>query len=536
MVFSNQLRYLQHENIYIRADRFRPAFLRFPCSSSHLMLRKTPSRTDFSDVRPGSSMSMRSPSPFSSLPPLRTRMRGDSVLDSRPPSSFHSTVIAPACVQTVPTYSNRTIYRALPLEVHLFSPSIKSVTYGNPNLSRLLSVYGEHDQIQGRVIVDPSCSNTGQLVVSIEGAFCYSGPEVIGSTAPRKHIFYTAQSTLFSAGDTTPRSALRETFSIRRRQSSSQLDSRKQETSYPFAFPLPQGLRPGEELPSSFSTRESTSSVFTDNTYEVTYKVTATWQSNDGDGKQALLDAPFVYSPDTEFLSFDGLEKEPDCWLEMPLKSDHRKMPFKCAMTLPNPATFPRTGSIPYFVVFSTTPRNPSLAKEIASDASISVSLIRQIVVNEPQPFPSLPTPPDTPSSMEDNSPPQSFANAPMRRLKKIASNTNLNRSSRAVDDSWNPPQSRLPTQIVFNESKIVQSSVCLGFPKRPRHRCAPNSHPPLESQSTLPDGLQKTKITLDTHMLPCIDWGGVRVKYYLDVSVLFGQDDTRARVPVRIC
>lgn len=184
VVFSKQLRYLQHENIYIRADRFRPAFLRFPCSSSHLMLRKTPSRTDFSDVRPGSSMSMRSPSPFSSLPPLRTRMRGDSVLDSRPPSSFHSTVIAPACVQTVPTYSNRTIYRfvvltvprvailtsansALPLEVHLFSPSIKSVTYGNPNLSRLLSVYGEHDQIQGRVIVDPSCSNTGQLVVSV---------------------------------------------------------------------------------------------------------------------------------------------------------------------------------------------------------------------------------------------------------------------------------------------------------------------------------------------------------------------------------
>ena len=55
--------------------------------------------------------------------------------------------------------------------------------------------------------------------------------------------------------------------------------------------------------------------------------------------------------------------------------------------------------------------------------------------------------------------------------------------------------------------------------------------------------------------MLPAFDWAGIRVKvrlvqwepttaswliwlslqYYLDVSVIFGQDQVRARVPVRL-
>ena len=43
------------------------------------------------------------------------------------------------------------------------------------------------------------------------------------------------------------------------------------------------------------------------------------------------LEAPFVFQPDTGFLSFDGIEKEPESWLEMPLKSD-RVMPFRCAV------------------------------------------------------------------------------------------------------------------------------------------------------------------------------------------------------------
>ncbi|KAJ6481907.1 hypothetical protein C8R45DRAFT_314523 [Mycena sanguinolenta] len=44
-----------------------------------------------------------------------------------------------------------------------------------------------------------------------------------------------------------------------------------------------------------------------------------------------------------------------------------------------------------------------------------------------------------------------------------------------------------------------------------------------------------KSKILLHRDMLPSIDWAGVSVKYYMDISVLFGQDELRARVPLRI-
>jgi hypothetical protein len=506
--------------------------LRVPFLASLLvpMLRKSRSRTNsISDVRP--------PSSLSSLPPLRTRLRGDSILDSCPPSSY-SPVVSIAQPARRPQHPNRTAYRALPLEIHLYSPSVKSMTYDNRQLSRLLSVYGEHDQIQGKIILDPSCSFTGRLIVSIEGSFCYSGQNGQGFTGPRKHIFYSAQSTLSTCGGSDmPRSAFREAFSamsLRRRTSASQLEESQSERVYPFAFDLPSGLRPGEELPPSFSTRQDQSSAFKDNTFEVTYRVMATWDPSDKKEGQSRLEAPFVYQPDTDFLSYDGLDKESTSWLEMPLKSD-RKTSFKCAVTLPNPATFGRASPIPYFVVFSTTPRGSPLAKEIAADASISISLVRQIVVNESQPSTMLPTPPDTPSSSEEHSP--TLPAGPMRRLRRMASNNSINRSSKAFDDCLREKQlPRLPTQVAFNESRILKSSVCLGFPKRPRHRCEPHGHPPLEVQSALPDGLHKSKIIPDKGMLPCIDWGGISVKYYLDVSVLFGQDDARARIPLRIC
>ncbi|EED77397.1 predicted protein, partial [Postia placenta Mad-698-R] len=36
-------------------------------------------------------------------------------------------------------------------------------------------------------------------------------------------------------------------------------------------------------------------------------------------------------------------------------------------------------------------------------------------------------------------------------------------------------------------------------------------------------------------NMLPSIDWEDLNVKYFLEVSVVFGQDETRARVPIRV-
>src|ERR1700722_7327424 len=120
------------------------------------------------------------------------------------------------------------------------------------------------------------------------------------------------------------------------------------------------------------------------------------------------LDAPILFQPDTDFHSLNGISEEPDSWLEMPLKSD-RPLPFQCAVrfcnplhyrsliskdqiTLPNPMTIRRAGARPYFVIFTTTPRPPHLAREIASDATISISFLRQVAISES-------TPPSTPSS-----------------------------------------------------------------------------------------------------------------------------------------
>ncbi|TFY83541.1 hypothetical protein EWM64_g488 [Hericium alpestre] len=89
-----------------------------------------------------------------------------------------------------------------------------------------------------------------------------------------------------------------------------------------------------------------------------------------------------------------------------------------------------------------------------------------------------------------------------------------------------------MPTAI--SESRILHTDVSIGFPKRPRKHTG-GAHPSLEEQKALPDGLYKGKMPLEKGMLPCVDWAGLGVKYYLEVSVLFEQDDMRARVPVRI-
>lgn len=49
------------------------------------------------------------------------------------------------------------------MELRLYSPSVKEVE----GMSRPLSVYGEGDQIGGIVNLDPSCSHSGRLSVSV---------------------------------------------------------------------------------------------------------------------------------------------------------------------------------------------------------------------------------------------------------------------------------------------------------------------------------------------------------------------------------
>ena len=187
---------------------------------------------------------------------------------------------------------------------------------------------------------------------------------------------------------------------------------------------------------------------------------------------------------------------------------------------MPDPATFSRSAAIPFFVVFTTRPRSPILAREIAADATITVSLIRQVHVYW------SPPPSHSPTSSCSSSGDESDAPAPKRRFlhrvvksaPPVASGNVLflqsGRGRYVLKDKPLPP---IPSDKQgISDTRTLQADVCVGFPKRPRIRVNPNEqHPTLEAHSTLPDGLYKGKLQLSKNMLPTIDWAGLSVKVW---------------------
>lgn len=165
------------------------------------------------------------------------------------------------------------------------------------------------------------------------------------------------------------------------------------------------------------------------------------------------------------------------------------------------------------------------------ADATISVSLIRKLIMTEEVDLP--PSPPQTPPYDESD-----FAKHKLLRRVRNGSKTpppsswNAPRQSPVQEDK---PLPRLPTQVVFGDIKSLKNDGCVGFPKRPRRAGDTRHRPPTPESATLPDGLYHSKIPLETSMLPSVNVQGLIVKYYLDVSVLFGQDDLRARIPIRV-
>lgn len=200
-------------------------------------------------------------------------------------------------------------------------------------------------------------------------------------------------------------------------------------------------------------------------------------------------------------------------------------------------------------------------------DATITVSLLRQIIIDttqssqSPRQYPvALPTPPS--SAGEDSDSQSSMQQRRTRLLKRVVSSTPPSaiapRMGRGRSSSVSRADKPLPqVPLTVTESLIVQTNVSVGFPKRPRHHTptTPSGHPSLGSHTALPDGLCKGRMQLSKGMMPAIDWRGVsvrvrishlssevvvadgvsRLQYYLEVSVLYGQDDVRARVPVKI-
>ncbi|KAJ7785199.1 hypothetical protein DFH07DRAFT_787011 [Mycena maculata] len=433
-----------------------------------------------------------------------------------------------------PAYSHVSSFRSPELEVLLYCSAVTAIP-GAPSTERTVPVYGAHDVIGGKIIVDPSC-RTGRVVLTIAGTVVYNTQEAtdqIQSAGPprkQKHMFFCTSKIvdITSSDSSRPRSAFRQAFSVKRRQSSSTLNSLESETrAHSFAFHVGHGGF-GEIIPSTFSS--STSSSWTP--LEVVYQVTATWEPLKITEHPSVLTIPILIQPDQGLHSLDKVPKKQDPWVEVPLKA-HRPVPFQCAVTLPESFTFARGSSIPYFVVFTTTPRSKSLAREIAADATISVSVSSQVSITEVVAFAST-APESIFSDRSSDSRRSLFKRNPMKRIR---SKTSL-MSSTSSYDSQEPaykPRPRLLPGPTFSDTRRIYSKICIGFPKRPRHRSNNGSHPSLEAHRVLPDGLYKDTISLNRNMLASFEKSGISLKYFLDISVLVGQDELRANIPLRI-
>lgn len=429
-------------------------------------------------------------------------------------------------LQPSAVYSHVSTYRSSPIELQLYSPALRVDARGP------LAVFNDNDQLSGKVMLDFQAHHTGRLVVTVEGCILYAYSGSPSHQEPRKHIFCKIANTInvTPPAPRTSRFAFREAFMRRPSASYPNAKAALAERSYPFQIALPKGCHPGQDLPHSFS-----SSVIEGNplvsTCDISYKVVASWYPDTPLQDSSHLEVPIVLEGDKDFQCQDAANttSPSGSWMEIPLKTE-RAIGLKCAIALPSSVAFSRLEtSVPYFVVFSTTPRCPLVAREIAADATISVQLVKQIVVQQPQmTFPL--TPPPSPSK----------ESSPVRMLRRVArSNPRLKRKRSDITgqdtEFRDKPLPDIPLRTSFSETKTVHSNFVIGFSKRPRHACEPKSHPSLEEQSSLPDGLHKGKINLHKDMLPSIDCEGVSVKYYLDVSVLVGVDDLRARIPVRI-
>jgi hypothetical protein len=173
--------------------------------------------------------------------------------------------------------------------------------------------------------------------------------------------------------------------------------------------------------------------------------------------------------------------------------------------------------------VFATKPRSSSLAREIAADATISVSLIRKLTMSEQVHLP--PSPPQTPPSADEGD------LAKNKLLRRVRNGQLLSKTS---PSSWNSPRQspveaekplpRLPTQVVFSDTRTLKNDVCVGFPKRPRRAQDARKHPSMEEPANLPDGLYRSKISLKSTLLPSVNVQGLIVKVRVSFHVGIGR------------
>ncbi|KAG1745185.1 hypothetical protein EDB19DRAFT_1692879 [Suillus lakei] len=446
--------------------------------------------------------------------PLRVKPRLRLDPGALPPSSSFVQA-AGLDIRPQSSHSHVSSFRSLLLDMQLYSPSIKMVK--QVGLDGMIScpVFGDHDKVEGKVVLDPNCSQSGRLAISIEGVFEYvSVKENLDDESVQepkfskhRHIFLSSSAIIPISPIPDQFSVVCDVFGVPQLPTGSSLNS-PASRSCEFSFEIPRGSRPGEEMPPTFC-----ASMPCDKRGGLSLVEKAElWEPSDMLETSGMLEVPILFQPDTDFQSMDGSNIAPELWLEMPLQPE-RSIPFHCAVTLPRPQTFSRRTSVPYFVVFTTKPRCAVLAREIAADATIAVSLVRKVTIKPQLP----PTSPDT-----------------TQLTKTVA--TAMVRVPKTPEEPFSAavrykPLPELP-QVSFSETRTIKTQVSVGFPKRPRH---PNDPGGSECQAYLPDGLYKGKFRLSKDIIPGVDWPGVSVKYYLDVTVLFRQDALRACVPIRV-
>ncbi|KZT71888.1 hypothetical protein DAEQUDRAFT_736398 [Daedalea quercina L-15889] len=364
---------------------------------------------------------------------------------------------------------------------------------------------------------------------------------------------------------------------------------------FPFTLDVPPPRRQGEELPPTFSAVVEGLVGPRGRTYversEITYKLVATWEADvDAPGADLQtseadppptprVEAPIIFEPENDFESLDGHSLDKHAWLEVPLRPE-RPVPFTFAVAIPETPSFSRARTIPYYVVFTTAPRSAPLAREIVVDATITVALVRQVALEAPPASPSTPALSSSPasalpspaltnasstslSSLSDDAHPPSFVLAHKTRLlKRMVNSAPPRLPRRALRLPIPGPGLRRPSadgdapaatvlapapasaqQEGYADERTLYTDVYAGFPKRPKLRVQPagargepgEEHRTLRATALLPDGLYKAQMQLHPQMIPTINWADLNVKYYLEVSVVFGQDESRARIPIRV-
>ncbi|KAH9933732.1 uncharacterized protein B0H18DRAFT_870310 [Fomitopsis serialis] len=457
-------------------------------------------------------------------------------------------------------------------ELHVWSQSVKMTRPPGYETPRSLPVFDTHSKISGTVLLDSGLTaNPGRLTISMEGAFVYISPPSSASKTSGKvpasgmhrHVFIQSSMVVPVEQPQMTRqrsnSSLREAFTatvaprkLRRRPSESSVASGVLRP-YPFTLEVPPSGQLGEELPPTFSAVVEGLVGPRGRAYversEITYKLVATWEGrSDAPGGDAKLsiEAPIIFEPDRDFESLDGRSRDKDTWLEATLHPE-RPVPFTCAVAIPEAASFSRSSTIPYYVVFTTTPRSATLAREIVLDATITVALVRQVNIEVPPGSPISPYLSSPSLSGSDDATSVILAHK-TRLLKRLVNSAPPRLPRRGLKLSFpvlgharrTPSEVAIPPPLVeeegYQDERTVYTDVYAGFPKRPRLRTEPGrKHPTLDATAMLPDGLYKAKMQLHPQMIPSINWADLVVKYYLEVSVVFGQDETRARVPVRI-